>query len=222
MPAESPHDNQPLALLLPRNNFEIAETWNMTGLVATGSNPLSLDNTFVPNHHAATFQNILNATSRDDRTDDDAYYTQLLVPVICAQSTGPAVGIATAAYQYFTNLIGHRTMAYSPHKRQIDAPQTPFQLAETCALIDTADYFGTRLARSVDHHVATGEPWTVAERVQSRFDAARAVRLCRQACDIIDWARARFGHPRQRHVVDAAPVFGIVLRHDTFNAVHGC
>ncbi|MFE3444970.1 acyl-CoA dehydrogenase family protein [Nocardia sp. NPDC059180] len=195
-PAHSDHDDQPLALLVPRSAFDLAGTWDMTGLVGTGSHPLRLDNAFVPDHHAITFQNVLDATGRDARIDDDPYYGQPLVPIICALSAGPAIGIATAASRYFSNLIHHRAIAYSPHQIQAHAPNTAYQVAEIQALIDTADYFGTRLACAVDHHIATGEPWTIVERVRSRFDAARAVRLCRTACDIIDTASGATAHTR--------------------------
>ncbi|MBF6095748.1 acyl-CoA dehydrogenase family protein [Nocardia cyriacigeorgica] len=214
VPAHSDHDDQPLALLVPRSAFDIAGPWDMTGLVGTGSHPLRLENAFVPDRHAIGFQNVLDATSRDTRTNDDPYYGQPLVPIICALSAGPAIGIATAAYHYFSNRIHHRGISYSPHQIQAQAPITPFQIAEIQALIDTADHFGTRLARTVDHHTATGEPWTIAERVRARFDAARAVRLCRQACDIIDTAAGATAHNEHNPLT-------ILLRDMQALSVHG-
>ncbi|WP_181062531.1 hypothetical protein [Nocardia cyriacigeorgica] len=80
------------------------------------------------------------------------------------------------------------------HTKQSEAPITAFQLAEAQALLDTADYFGRRLARTVDDHIASDMPWDPATRVRCRFDAARVVAVCRQVCDIVDKASGATAH----------------------------
>ncbi|MBF6427877.1 acyl-CoA dehydrogenase family protein [Nocardia cyriacigeorgica] len=183
VPAHSDHDGHPLALLVPRTAFDLAGEWTMSGLVGTGSNALSLTNAFIPQRHTIPFHHILDGIGRD--YTPDPYWRQPLVPIISALSAGPAIGMATTA---LTDLITRPGITYSPHTKQSEAPITAFQLAEAQALLDTADYFGRRLASTVDEHIAADTPWDTATRVRSRFDAARAIALCRQVCDIIDKA----------------------------------
>ncbi|WP_280453481.1 acyl-CoA dehydrogenase family protein [Nocardia cyriacigeorgica] len=192
VPAQSDHDGYPLALLVPRTAFDLAGEWTMSGLVGTGSNALSLTDAFIPQRHTIPFRYILDGIGRD--YTPDPYWRQPLVPIISGLSAGPAIGMATTALTDFTDLISRRGITYSPHTKQSEAPITAFQLAEAQALLDTADYFGRRLASTVDEHIAGDLPWDTATRVRSRYDAARAVALCRQVCDIIDKASGATAH----------------------------
>nr|WP_258079877.1 hypothetical protein [Nocardia cyriacigeorgica] len=122
VPARSDHDGYPLALLVPRTAFEIAGEWMMSGLVGTGSDALSLTDTFIPQRHAIPFHHILDGTGRDHTPDP--YWRQPLVPIICALSAGPAIGMATTALTDFTDLISQCGITYSPI-RNSPKPRSP-------------------------------------------------------------------------------------------------
>nr|WP_157170457.1 hypothetical protein [Nocardia carnea] len=79
-----------LALLVPRSEFTVGDEWDVNGLIGTGSNTLTLEDTFVPQHRAIPLDNILSGICSDpETTDHDPYYRQPLVPIICALSAGP-------------------------------------------------------------------------------------------------------------------------------------
>ncbi|MFD4406627.1 acyl-CoA dehydrogenase family protein [Nocardia sp. NPDC058499] len=187
VPANPEDGGPPIAALIPRSEFRLAGAWDLTGLIGTGSNALSLTDAFVPDGHVISFQNILEGKNIGPGVLPH-YYEQPIVPIICAHSAGPAVGMATAALGTFKRRIHTRPITYSHHGLQADAEITARHLADAQALIDEAEWCGRRAAQTVDHHVATGKPWDISTRVRCRFDGARAVKLCRDACDIIEKA----------------------------------
>lgn len=109
VPTGAQPDSTQLAFLIPRSAFTIHNDWDTTGLKGTGSHSLSLNECFVPADHAIPFANILNGIRHTpDATPDDRYYLQPMVPIICALSTGPAIGMAEAAADLFRRTIHTR------------------------------------------------------------------------------------------------------------------
>jgi alkylation response protein AidB-like acyl-CoA dehydrogenase len=49
----------PLMLMLPRSDYEIKDTWFVSGLRGTGSKGIIVDNVFVPEYRAVSFQDLL-------------------------------------------------------------------------------------------------------------------------------------------------------------------
>lgn len=177
---------QPLSWLVPKSEFTVEDDWYVSGLVATGSNAVSLRETFVPDHRTVPFADIVRGKCRTSSYSDDLYYRQPFVPVMCAVSVGTPVGLARAALRLFTQRIERRGITYTPYSKQAQAPITHFQLAEAQIKLDQAEFHTNRLVRAVDEHIRTGTPWDITSRVRCRADIATAVKLAREVCDIVE------------------------------------
>jgi alkylation response protein AidB-like acyl-CoA dehydrogenase len=176
----------PLVWLVPRSEFTVEDDWHVTGLVATGSNAVSLNATFVPDHRSIPFASIVEGTGRESSFSDDPYYRQPFVPIMCALSAGTPVGLARMALRLFTNRIARRAITYTPYSHQSEAPVTHFQLAEAKAKLDQAEFHARRVATTVDQHIDGNLPWDVQTRVRCRADVAWAAKLAREACEVME------------------------------------
>jgi alkylation response protein AidB-like acyl-CoA dehydrogenase len=178
----------PVAWLVPKSEFSIEDDWHVTGFVATGSNAVTLTDTFVPDHRAIAFADIVSGNYRPSTYSDDPYYSQPFVPIMAAVSAGTPVGLARAAYRMFKERVGSRGITYTNYTKQSEAPITHFQLAEAKIKLDHAEFHAMRVAQTVDDHISGNLPWDVETRVRCRMDVSLAGKLSREACEIIEHA----------------------------------
>ena len=91
-----------LESVVARDNFEILDTWHVSGLRGSGSHDIRIDDVFVPEV----------ATTRIHRRDLCAKGTLYQLPSFCRlayNKVGVATGIARAAIDHFCNLATQKT-----------------------------------------------------------------------------------------------------------------
>jgi alkylation response protein AidB-like acyl-CoA dehydrogenase len=169
--------------LVPRAEFESAHDWQVTGMMATGSDTLSLQDAFVPAHRAVLLRDLMsnNLTSTLVRTEP--YYQAPLLPFLSSTFAGTPLGMAEAALELFSERIQRRGITYTQYLRQAEAPVTHFQMAEARMKLDEARFHARRLARVAE--MPAGEVDDLL-RVRCRADAAWDLRLCREVIDIVE------------------------------------
>jgi alkylation response protein AidB-like acyl-CoA dehydrogenase len=178
----------PLVWLVPKDEFTVEDDWYVTGFVATGSNAVSLSETFVPDHRTIAFAEIVEGNYRESTYSSDPYYQQPFVPIMCALSAGTAIGLARKALRMFRERIGRRGITYTTYSDQSEAPITHLQLAEAAVKLDQAEFHAQRLATTVDQHIEANLPWDIETRVRCRIDIATSVKLAREVCETIEHA----------------------------------
>lgn len=183
IPAEG---GPPIACLVPKSAFTVEDDWHVSGLVGTGSNSVTLNETFVPDHRTVPLMDIVQGNYRESALSGDAYYKQPFVPIMCALSTGTPLGLARKALKIFKERINTRGITYTSYTSQAEAPITHMQLAEAQAKLDQAEFHAFRVADTVDEHMETGAPWDLETRVRCRSDVSWTFKLAREACEIIE------------------------------------
>jgi alkylation response protein AidB-like acyl-CoA dehydrogenase len=63
----------PLVWSVPKSEFTVEDDWYVTGFVATGSNAVSLSETFVPDHRTVPFADIVEGRYRQSSFSGDPY-----------------------------------------------------------------------------------------------------------------------------------------------------
>jgi alkylation response protein AidB-like acyl-CoA dehydrogenase len=178
--------NGPIACLVPKSEFTVHDDWYVTGFVATGSNAVSLEETFVPEHRTIPFMSIVQGQYKDSSISSDPYYSQPFVPIMCAASVGTPIGLARAALRLFEKKIQNRAITYTLYTNQAEAAVTHLQLSEARMKLDQSEFHANRLIAIVDRHMTSGEPWDMATRVRCRADLAWAIKLAREVCEIVE------------------------------------
>ncbi|MHB8692526.1 MAG: acyl-CoA dehydrogenase family protein, partial [Solirubrobacteraceae bacterium] len=119
----------PSGFLVPKSEFTVIDNWQVSGLVGTGSNSVSLTQTFVPDHREVAFGDIVAGDSHSETLAHDTRIHQPFVPFMCAVSVGTPLGLARHALGLFGQRIHGRGITYTIYKDQAAAPLTHLQLA---------------------------------------------------------------------------------------------
>lgn len=189
------------AFLVPKSEFVVADDWHVTGLVASASNSVSLDDVFVPSYRSISFIDSAEGRWESNSLASDPYYNTPLVPKTCIAGFGTPLGLAYTALDLFRGRIEKRPITYTQYVRQADAPVTHINMAEAKMTLDHAQFHAYRQADFIDTMIATGGQWDLDARVLSRADLSWCVKLCRDVIEIVQKASGanaiRRGDPLQ-------------------------
>ena len=162
-------------LVLPRSEVEVDDVWFTSGMRATGSNTVRIDDRFVPAHRAMPARSLLfDAAS----LDGDGLVNHPVPSVLALVASAPTLGAAEAAVALFKERLTDRVLAYSLGDRQREQPAAQVRLAT--ALSDLASArarWDAAIAALVD--ASAGESPSEQLRVDCRLAAAATVRASR-------------------------------------------
>jgi alkylation response protein AidB-like acyl-CoA dehydrogenase len=157
---------------------------------------------------------LLGGQSASKQNAGAPMYRSPLIMVAAASTVGTCVGMARAVSDAFHDRLPGRKITYTDYASQREAPVTHLRVAEAALKIDEAGFHALRLAELHDAKCASGEAWTVHERVRSRADEGAAARLALEAADLL--AAASGGSSAYAKV----PVQGLLADLRAF-ALHG-
>ncbi|MFJ5118153.1 MULTISPECIES: acyl-CoA dehydrogenase family protein [unclassified Kitasatospora] len=174
---------EPLMLLVPMSDLEIADDWHTVGLRGSGSVTTLADHVFVPQHRIIPMSAAMRPQGLSQANADSPVWRTPATLVAAASGVGVAVGLAKAAKEVFFERLPGRQITYTDYTAQNEAPVTHLRVAEAVNRIDQAEFHALRAAAVVDAKAASGEEWKIEERARVRNDQGEATRLAKQAVD---------------------------------------
>ena len=127
---------EPRFALVPKGSFEIVDDWNATGLLATGSKSVRLEDVFVPNYRTVA-AGVLSGGKGLSRHINSAPLYQISIWSSGTQIfPAPAVGIARGALDYVENEFRDRVGVVGVKLAELPTAQA--RVAEANAEIDAA------------------------------------------------------------------------------------
>ncbi|OSC28470.1 indole dioxygenase [Mycobacterium vulneris] len=176
-------DPEPATFIIRRSDMVAADDWHVSGLRGSGSNTLSVEDLFVPEHMVQPIAVAAMADTRSESLASDSYFKVPHIPFFTAGATGAPLGMARAAMDLFASRIHKRGITYTTYAKQSDAVVTHLQMDEAIMKIDEARFHAERAvetALKVSENLAD-----VASRVRIRSDAAWCFRRSREAIEVI-------------------------------------
>jgi alkylation response protein AidB-like acyl-CoA dehydrogenase len=183
-----PGEPVPVMALVPMSEMQIVDDWYVSGLKGTGSVSTVAKDVFIPKERFLPLPAVLQGQSASKKNAKSSIYRPPLLPVASASSVGTVVGLARGAQEAFFERLPERKITYTDYATQREAPITHLQVADAVMKSDEAQFHAHRLADTVDSKGAEGEPWSLEERVEARADMGAAVRLAKEAVDILNSA----------------------------------
>lgn len=163
--------------VIPREDYEIVEdSWNVMGLVGTGSKNIKVTDKFVPEYRVTENKKINDNVYQRERRPDSPLYQIRFGVIFPAAISAATIGIARGALRAATDHIAGRVSVQGNV-----AKSDPFQLAALAKCEADIDASVSHLMTMVDRlfdKVSEGGDITVDERLVFRRNQVRAVDRC--------------------------------------------
>jgi 3-hydroxy-9,10-secoandrosta-1,3,5(10)-triene-9,17-dione monooxygenase len=161
-------------VLVPRQDYEIVDTWFVSGLRGTGSKDIVVDNAFIPAHRVL---NVDRAGDGDwtgwELHGQDRY--RMPIPVLLGWDlVAPMLGIAQGMIDEFTV----RLAGTSGPGRTADSPAIHLCLSEASAEVDAARIFLRHDVSEMFEKARKAETFSPLDRARYRRDKAFITQLC--------------------------------------------
>ncbi len=169
-----------LFMMLPRSDYEIEDTWFVSGLRGTGSKDIRVANAFVPAHRTLAIQDMREARTPGRELHDTANFRIPLRSILTFTLASPVLGMAQGALEVFEAEVRHAVSARDGKKRA-EAVNIQMRLGEASAEVDAARLILRHDAREIFARAHCGELPTLEARARYRRDHAYMAKLCVQA-----------------------------------------
>lgn len=164
--------------VVPREQAEVIDTWQIEGMVGTGSNDVVLTDVFVPAHRAVDLATVRDGTGPGSRLHDSPLYRMPMLPVLGLTATAPLVGAARRAVALFEERMCGRTV-YGTAGKQSERALAQSRLAHAKVEMDSIITQLRHVTRTVEDWGVRGEACPELERARLRVDIGHIVRRSR-------------------------------------------
>jgi len=163
-------------LVVPLAEVEVEDVWFTSGMRATGSNTVRIDDGFVPGRRAVPAHSLMYG---DGSLAGDGMAGHPVPSVLALVAAAPALGAAEAAVDLFRARLAERVLAYSFGDRQAEQPASQVRLATAMSDLRSARLRWDAAIAEVSAAAADGGA-SEEVRVAARLTAAATVRASRQ------------------------------------------
>lgn len=216
---------QTITVTLPMSQAKVLDTWQVSGLAATGSNDIIVDDVFVPDHMAVTNKDLGMGTTPGSRIHANPMYRMPSTAFLALVTSVPTIGGARAVVEIFRERLKVRKVTGTQDLTG-DKPNYQVMLAKADVMVRTAELLLQTLTREVHDRAAAGQNHDVAARMGSTAQNAYASRIARDGIRLlVDNAGSSvhmLADPMQRFARDANVACGHVIQDfETLSEQHG-
>ncbi|WP_181319525.1 3-hydroxy-9,10-secoandrosta-1,3,5(10)-triene-9,17-dione monooxygenase oxygenase subunit [Rhodococcus sp. OK519] len=173
------------SFLIPREDYEIDDVWNVVGLRGTGSNTVVVKDVFVPRHRFLSFKAMSDLTAPGLQQNTAPVYKMPWGTIHPTTISSPIVGMAYGAYEAHVEHQGKRVRAAYAGEKAKDDPFAKIRIAEASSDIDAA---WRQLSGNVADEYAcllAGEQVPMELRLRARRDQVRATGRAIASIDLL-------------------------------------
>ena len=172
--------------LVSNDRAKIKDTWRVSGMAATGSNTLVVEDAFIPHEHTMLMSDML-ANRFPTPYKTESLYHMDVGAVFHLATLAPCVGLAKAAFDLTLARITTKpkAMTYTFYGDTTKAPATQFAMAKAGWLIDTTLEQTRSTADAIDRQARSGRSFSGLERGTFAMRSGMGHRMCREAMDLL-------------------------------------
>ena len=164
--------------LVPRSDFTVHDVWENAGLAATGSDDVSVEDRFVPEHRTVDMALLREGHGPGTEGNPNPVYAAPIIAVASYALLAPALGAARGGLESWLEAARAKVHSYTGEQISASAP-IQIRLSHVAAQIDAAELLVRRCLAEVEG------PGTVSldTRVRNRRDWTMAIRMLVAAMD---------------------------------------
>jgi 3-hydroxy-9,10-secoandrosta-1,3,5(10)-triene-9,17-dione monooxygenase len=175
VPGKTPEDFDWRFCLVPRSDYQIVDTWNVSGLKATGSQDLVIKDAFVPAYRVQKVMDLYHCKGPGQELNSSALYR---IPAAQILYLGVACG-AIGALQGMVDLFRtYGQQRATPRGRTADDPVAQYSLAEAAALATELKLVMHHNLRDLYERAERREVPSMELRVRYKFHSSWGVERC--------------------------------------------
>jgi len=174
---------EPYLALVPLAECTIEDTWYASGLAATGSNDVVVEDLVVPAHRLLGFMEIRGGPSPGSAVNPGFLYQLPMYGMFSFNLVGCAIGAARGAIEALIERIRDRDSITGARIAELASVQ--LRVAESQSEIDAATALMLRNLDEINRLGRSGEMQSLDDRVRYRRDNAFAAQLSTRAVDRI-------------------------------------
>jgi len=161
-------------MLLPRPDYEIVDTWFVSGLRGTGSNDIVVNDAFVPSHRVMNMGRAGDGDWTGWEIHKQVRYRMPLTVLLGWDLVAPMIGIARGMIDEFTA----RLTGTTGPGRTAESAAVQLRLSEASAEVDAARALLRHDIGEIFEKAREGEKFSSLERARYRRDKAFVTQLC--------------------------------------------
>jgi 3-hydroxy-9,10-secoandrosta-1,3,5(10)-triene-9,17-dione monooxygenase len=181
---EETGQSEPRMFLVPASDYKIIDTWQVVGLIGTGSKDVEASDVFVPAYRTLSGERIRGGPNRGSELNPGTLYKLPAVSLFAFAIAGVSLGIARGAIEHFAETTRTRLSAYTG-RNLADFTNMQVHLAEAAALADAAEAIVLRDCDEATRITEAGVVPNIEQRARYRRDGAFAATLCTKAVDLL-------------------------------------
>ena len=213
--------------MIPRDQVTVEDTWQVEGMVATGSNDIIAENVIIPQHMSQSVGLMTLANTEGAAWHASPTFRTPMIAFKCITAACPAVGCARKAVNLFKERIQARALWGSGTTQQ-SQPAAQMRLGNLTICADAVEREMLTIARDLEALGYREALSTAEERISLRLRCGHVVRQCRDIVrDVMEASGAsahRLEHPLQRlhrdiHTLSGHTVFDIDVASELYGQV---
>ena len=181
-PARDGEGPTPAYFLLPRSDWEIDDTWFVTGLTGTGSKDVVIEDAFVPPHRMQPIAPLNTGDGPGARVNSAPIFRLPRISTVPFSLVAPALGVLDAMIDAFVERTGARA---TRGVRHAELTTVQLRLAEAAAERDCARLLLSRATQETMATMRSVGKLSLEQRARNRRDMAYIAVLLTHAADRI-------------------------------------
>jgi 3-hydroxy-9,10-secoandrosta-1,3,5(10)-triene-9,17-dione monooxygenase len=206
--------------VVPQSDYKVIDTWQVMGLIGTGSKDVVVEDVFVPEHRTLNAEAGKGGPGPGGTQNTSPLFRLPWFGLFSFVNAGTVLGIAQGAVEQFIEATRKRAATYTG-KGLAELATMQVRIAEAAALVDTAEAMMLKDCDECWDIVAAGDQPTLEAKVRWRRDGAYAAGMCVRAVDLV-FTGAGGGaiheeNPLQRSFRDVHAAYGHIGLNWDFN-----
>jgi 3-hydroxy-9,10-secoandrosta-1,3,5(10)-triene-9,17-dione monooxygenase len=181
---EEAETTEPRVFLVPASDYQVIDTWQVMGLIGTGSKDVAVEDIFVPTHRTLAVDHMTGGPNPGSEVNPSVLYRLPAISLFAFCIAGVSLGIAQGAVEYFAETTRTRLSNFTG-RNLADFNTLQVHLAEAAAIADAACAVMLRDCEEATRIVVAGELPSLEQRARYRRDGAYAATLCTKAVDLL-------------------------------------
>jgi 3-hydroxy-9,10-secoandrosta-1,3,5(10)-triene-9,17-dione monooxygenase len=170
--------------LLPKGDYKVLDTWNVTGLRGTGSCDVEVRDALVPNYMTVAVGELAGGLAPGSKVNPNPSYALPVFSLFPYVLSGVALGNAQACLDDYAEVARHRISTYNRAKLS-DFQSTQIKIAEASAKIDAARLIMRSACVNAMEDAKRGRVPDMLTKTRYRRDGAFSVNLCTEAVSML-------------------------------------